>query len=1090
MAINATIPVDGSTVTESQLLAGIANPADRTYALEILEKLLHDKHQWQDYLQLQENPQLYETLAQKRRDCVKRLESMNSEKEKLDCLIQEFKPLSTKVARLQRIAENHQEDAESFATAVRWNLKILHQLVVESGDNNNEPLWQAWKKKFLGDKDLPEEAPKDKSDSNLTMVLPTKTPDELEACHTCGGGNQQPFYRCVVCGEVQCPTCHQHFHQAFHSNCIELLPGGLNVVEETVHPCRKQTNAAASPNLARAVYKMLETWGDRPCFCSWEGTWLTYRQLLKAVLQRVTILRQYDIKTQVIICFPTGSMNFYLWDLACLLAGVTSIGMHVPSPPPEDWPVSASHFVCEKSVLLQQQSPLPNQLVWINATIDEEATPPFNPKRLSNQPDDPDGSLWTKFLTSGTTGRPKLIPETRATFIKDNFDECHMSPLCVVSYLPHCWGTDRGTVYLVLCHGGRVGFAPCHATLPQLVEAMEFYQPNRMSLPPAVSSFLLSLPNGPNGKPPSNLGGRLERVFIGSSPVPSGMPLALSQKYGIPHVHEGYGITEVGGIATDGWFYQRVLSRVKLRDPQGGEWLDPTKEEGVVGELWIGGFNTKDIVELTHRGKKVRVIGRSSNATSFKLPNGKWCALVDIEDELARACCPDLFDEVMVWCNRHGVLVMLGSTSQSQEAVDTTALLKKAIQRTNLQPERRPKALLLTDKPLPRTITLKVQRGKIIQEYQEAADRVVVAESNYRTEPETKSDLDIPAIAARILGAPVDPTKSFVENGGDSMLAIQLMQQVRKELGDDAVSDWRALLNNPLEKGNKEEDAATDSESLTFDPPLPPNQSANHVLLTGATGFFGGQVLKEILQTETETIVVCLVREGSRSKIQPSDRVLVVTEVPTDLDYKSVIHCAANVDHIKGYKALKADNVDLTAHLLRQRLAPMIYCSTWGTHSGVAPFADGYTQSKWVSEQMVRRSGGQCFWPPFLVWGNSRDWLTRLLKHCLRYGRYPAELGFVAACPVDVAARDLLAGKPCSVWDLDLSDLFLRLRIETGMQPTALSSFVAELQTDPKSPAYPYLPLLLGKDRVGDPRSPSLYVLPIDWQTVWPMIRD
>lgn len=426
-----------------------------------------------------------------------------------------------------------------------------------------------------------------------------------------------------------------------------------------------------------------------------------------------------------------------------------------------------------------------------------------------------------------------------------------------------------------------MGFAPSNPSLPQIVEAMEAFQPNRMVLPPAVGRFLLSLPNDKNGKPPSNLGGRLERVSIGSGPVPEGMPLELSQKYGIPNVHEGYGITEVGGVATDGWFYQRVIPKVRLKDPHGtGEWLSKTKE-GVVGELWIGDFNTKDIVELTNRGRKVRVIGRSSNAASFKLLTGKWCALIDIEDELAQACCPDLFDEVMVWCNRKGVLVMLGSSSSTEQTqAGTAALLKEAIKRTNLQPEMQPKALLLTNKTLPRTITMKVQRGKIIQEYQEAADQVL-AESDDETEAkdsETSSQstaLDIPAIAARVLGGPVDPTKSFIENGGDSMLAIQLMQQVRKELEEDAVADWRSLLNDPLQgnKVNEEEDA--NGDGLTFKPPSQTNRSANHVLLTGATGFFGRRVMKEVLK-ETGTIVVCLVREGSRSKIQPSDRVLIV----------------------------------------------------------------------------------------------------------------------------------------------------------------------------------------------------------------------
>ena len=129
-------------------------------------------------------------------------------------------------------------------------------------------------------------------------------------------------------------------------------------------------------------------------------------------------------------------------------------------------------------------------------------------------------------------------------------------------------------------------------------------------------------------------------------------------------------------------------------------------------------------------------------------------------------------------------------------------------------------------------------------------------------------------------------------------------------------------------------------------PPPPVAESANCVLLTGAAGFFGKHVLNEILNVDEDVVVVCLVRRASKSTFkQTDDRVLVVTEVPTGLKYRSIIHCAANVDHIKGYNALKADNVDLTANLLRLRLAPMIYCSTISTQNRQPPFHDGYTQS-------------------------------------------------------------------------------------------------------------------------------------------------
>lgn len=61
---------------------------------------------------------------------------------------------------------------------------------------------------------------------------------------------------------------------------------------------------------------------------------------------------------------------------------------------------------------------------------------------------------------------------------------------------------------------------------------------------------------------------------------------------------EGYGTTECDGIALEGYVLPRVRGSLRVKDSATGEWVRPDDYNGnkVVGELWVGDHNTKDIV--------------------------------------------------------------------------------------------------------------------------------------------------------------------------------------------------------------------------------------------------------------------------------------------------------------------------------------------------------------------------------------------------------------------------------------------------------------------------------------------------------------
>jgi myxalamid-type nonribosomal peptide synthetase MxaA len=180
-----------------------------------------------------------------------------------------------------------------------------------------------------------------------------------------------------------------------------------------------------------------------------------------------------------------------------------------------------------------------------------------------------------------------------------------------------------------------------------------------------------------------------------------------------------------------------------------------------------------------------------------------------------------------------------------------------------------------------------------------------------------------------------------------------------------------------------------------------------HIFLTGATGFVGAFLLAELLAT-TEASVFCLVRAASAGEGQERirdamieygiwDPAMAGRVIPvlgslsnprlglsrpqwqhlaamTDVIY----HCGAEVNFLRKYRALKPANVLGTEEVFRLAcdgaVKPVHFVSTIyvfsrfsyppGTefYEDMQPMHDlnytfGYTQSKWVSEQMAMEAG-------------------------------------------------------------------------------------------------------------------------------------
>jgi thioester reductase-like protein len=262
------------------------------------------------------------------------------------------------------------------------------------------------------------------------------------------------------------------------------------------------------------------------------------------------------------------------------------------------------------------------------------------------------------------------------------------------------------------------------------------------------------------------------------------------------------------------------------------------------------------------------------------------------------------------------------------------------------------------------------------------------------------------------------------------------------------------------------------------DAQLPVNIAANDlfppgdtkILLTGATGFLGSFLLEALLRHTRHEIVTVVRAEDAvhaRNRVEsalqrtglwqdgtPRSGGLRVQAIPGDIaqphlgldlkqweglarDVTTVYHCGAEVDYVKPYQALRRPNVSSTLELLRlvttgsRKLLHHIsttfvfgftarqICSESDFNDEMHGLNFGYTQTKWVSEQLVReamRRGvpARVYRPAFVTAARNgryirRDLLARLFAYMIRYRVAPSSTNQLSCLPVDVCANNIVA---------------------------------------------------------------------------------
>lgn len=241
------------------------------------------------------------------------------------------------------------------------------------------------------------------------------------------------------------------------------------------------------------------------------------------------------------------------------------------------------------------------------------------------------------------------------------------------------------------------------------------------------------------------------------------------------------------------------------------------------------------------------------------------------------------------------------------------------------------------------------------------------------------------------------------------------------------------------------------------------------ILLTGATGFLGRYLLRELLASPDKEIF-CLVRAKDDFNAQkrliktlaqvgiPSDRILNrvralrgdVTEpflgLPPDRYEKfaqqveAIYHCAAEVNWVRNYQQLRRINVGSTLELLRFAckgppkiftfISSLAVCFAHGAsgiideQSDMMPWLEamplGYAKTKCVSESLLRAAAERglpvTIIRPGLLCGdtvtgtaNNGDLISSLISACIKQGEAADADWLFDVIPVDYAARAAIA---------------------------------------------------------------------------------